>query len=320
MAMNSDALPSVMTTAEARRRGVLALLRNGTYVRVTRAVYVVAGVDPEHPDVRIAVAAAGLPAGVVIGGWAAARLHERGRTGKRDDATYFDGLDRSGRVHQPVLLLSDRATRLVATPYRRLVRSGVPVEERQRIGRRLVTSPMRTAFDLARLSTREDAVVGLDRLRALGLVDPWGLKQMFDDRPRWWGVDRARRALALSADGVESPQESVMRLVWREARLPVPVCNATILDDTGDVVARVDLLDTGVGLVGEYDGAVHASARRRSADAARQERLEALGLIVVRATAEDMSTERGRAAWRVRLRQAYERARASGGPGRWSVR
>lgn len=310
MLTTPDALPPVLTTAEARRRGVIALIRNGTYTRVSHGLHLVSGADETHPDVRIALATAGVAQRIVVGGWAAARLLERARAADRSESPCFDGWDRAGRQPAPVPLLSGPETRLVETPFRRLTRSIVPAEERVRVGKVSITSPLRTAFDLARLSGLEDAVIALDRLRALGLVDVPGLVELLDGRSRWLGVGGARTALALSADGVESPQESVLRLLWREAGLPVPLCNPTVVDESGDAVARVDLLDPDVGLVGEYDGAMHASAARRTADARRQERLEALGLTVIRATAEDVSTEPARAAWRQRVRRAHERARA----------
>lgn len=179
---------------------------------------------------------------------------------------------------------------------------------------------MRTAFDLARLGPLHDAVVAVDRLRALRLVTVDALAAVIDDRPGWRGAHQARRVLAFSTDRSESPQESALRVLWCESGLPRPVPNATVLDAQGRFVARVDLLDPDAGLVGEYDGAVHASSGRRSADAARRERLEQLGLTVVRATATDVLSDAGRAAWTARLLRAHARARTRAPPHRlWRV-
>jgi hypothetical protein len=314
-----DALPAVMTTRQAAENGALALLRNGTYRRVGHGVYLVAGADRSDPDVRTAVATAGLPSGVVVGGWAAARVHER-RSLRRGETALFDGGDRARGGPAAVLLLAGRRTRLVDTPFRQLVRSPVPPDERCRVDGLVVTTPLRTAFDLARLAPLDEGVVALDRLRAISAIDPDALGRLVAERSRWQGGARARRALALSADGVESPQESVLRLLWIEAGLPRPRCNVSVFDAAGAFVGRVDLIDPALGLVGEYDGAVHAAAQRRSRDAERQERLEALGLVVVRATATDVLDGAGRHSWSARLRRAAARARVRTGPRLWTMR
>jgi hypothetical protein len=275
---------------------------------------------------------------VTLGGWAAARMHERAvlaaapatprrprhagpRRGGPGEAPWFDGWPIHGRGSGPlpVLLLAPPEVRLAAGPGRRLVRSRVLPGERVEMTGMPVTGPLRTAFDLARFGPHEDAVVGLDRLRALGLLDVGDLDVLLRERRRWSGVAAARRALALSADGVESPQESRMRLVWLAAGLPVPRCNAVVLDAAGGFVARVDVLDTSSGLVAEYDGAVHSGADRRSTDAVRQERLQTVGIEVLRATSADLATPTSRARWQARARAARARAMAWGPRARWQL-
>lgn len=323
-------LPAVLTRAAVVRAGRTADLRAG-FVRATHGVHVAAGVGLDDPDVRTSVAMARVPASVTLGGWAAARIHERtvladpvGATGASSSGVrlgpplvepVFDG---DGPAEEAaVLILAPPETRLARAPGRRLFRSRVGEGERVELDGTAVTTPLRTAFDLARLSAPTTAVIGLDRLRALGLLDAGDLLQLLDDRPRWLGVQAARRALHRSADGVESPQETRMRLLWTAAGLPVPLCNPDVLDDSGRFVARVDLLDAESGLVGEYDGAVHSSAMYRSGDAVRQERLESLGLVVVRATSADLATSTARDRWQQRLHQARRRAVARRSAGRW---
>jgi hypothetical protein len=289
-------------------------------------VHVVAVAAFHDPDIRIAVAAAGASSSVTVGGWAAARLHEKqvlARRGRGSPASgrnrrppdpggvQFDGVPAfPGRHAMPVLLLAPPEVRLTARPGQRLLRSRLASGERTQVDGIPVTTPVRTAFDLARTSDVDDAVAGLDRLRALGLLDVEELAGLVRGRPGWKGVVAARRALALSADGVESPQESRMRLVWLAAGLPVPLCNPVVLDADGRFVARVDVLDPSSGLVAEYDGAVHSAADRRSADADRQERLQAAGIEVLRATSTDLATPTSRARWQSRAVAARTRALA----------
>ena len=328
-------LPAVLSARDAAARGRRADLRAG-YVRAAHGVHVAAGAGIDDPDVRIAVAVTGAPDSVTLGGWAAARLHEREALRRRaadrrapgdarpasDEALLFDGAVVGGRPGdlRPVLLLAPPEVRLARRPGQRLLRSRVAPGERVALDGVAVTDGTRTAFDLARTSPPEDAVVGLDRLRALGLLRVEDLHALLRERSRWRGVPAARRALALSADGVESPQETRMRLAWLGAGLPAPLCNPEVLDDAGRFVARVDVLDPTSGLVAEYDGAVHAAADRRSADAARQERLQSLGIEVLRATSVDLATAEARARWQGRARAARGRAAHRLPSARWRLR
>ena len=312
-------MPAVVTTRWATERGRRSDVR-AAYVPVLRGVHAVVGSDLQDPDLRTAAVLAATPPGATLGGWAAARWHERaalaGR-GRVDDALELDGLLPSG-APQPVLVILPPGSRLSAVPGRAVVRARLDPGERQDVdGGGSVTAPLRTAFDVARASTRETAVVVLDRMRALGLVTADALGDEVERRAGWRGVRAARRAVELSADGVQSPQETRLRLLWVATGLPVPRCNAVLREPDGRFVARVDLLDPVSGLVGEYDGSTHASAARRSADARRQERLEALGLVVVRASAADLATPTARARWQARLATAHRRALRRGSARSW---
>lgn len=315
-------------------RDVAALDRRGDvragYVRVAHGVHVTAGVEMTDPDVRIAVAMAGAPASVTLGGWGAARLHERRATarsanGRRagprgpDLARVFDGTGSRPGELRPLLLLAPPEVRLARREGQRLLRSRVAPEERICLEGIVTTTVTRTAFDLARTSPCEEAVMALDRLRALGLLDVDDLHELVAQRSRWKGAAAARRALALSAEGVESPQETRMRLAWLEAGLPAPLCNAEVLDGGGGFVARVDVLDPTSGLAAEYDGAIHSAADRRSADADRQERLRAIGIEVLRATSVDLATPDARARWQRRARAARARAESRRSGAQWRI-
>lgn len=310
--------PHEATSAGLTRRQ----LEGPGFVRVRRGLYVPAGTSLDDVDTRVALVARSLPDGYVLGGWAAARIHERS-VAPPDDLVVFDGrlpeMEQSARVRLPVLVCASRPRRLRGAPDIRLFRSDLDPADVATVDGVAVTSPVRTAFDLARLWTTTPAVVALDRFRALGLVTAEQVAAAIERRKGWVGVARAREALALSDDGVESPRESMMRLLWLEAGLPQPVCNAEICDQRGRFVARVDLLDEAAGLVAEYDGAEHADAQRRWSDALRQERLEELGLVVVRANDPDVSSAAGRAQWRARVRAARVRASAWERPQSWTA-
>lgn len=323
--MPSDAiLPWVLDRAEAARLGIgPAGLKGAEFVTLRRGVRGLAGVGSATADERIAAVATQLPEHALLGGWSAARVHEV--LVSRGDLAVFDGSpqwEERGTVAARrsmlatgapadaarVVVVTDPASRVRFRRDVRVLRSVVPSDERCTRGDLTLTTPVRTAFDLARLLPTRSAVVGLDRLLNLRVVTTAELRALVLDRPGWVGIGSARHALELADGGAESPRESLLRLVWLEAGLPKPTCNAVVRDGVGAFVARVDLIDQASGLVGEYDGFWHSGSERRSDDARRSEALEALGLQLVRATASDIGGA-GEDAFRARLRRAYQRAR-----------
>lgn len=299
-------------------------LGSAVFQRARHGVYVPRSARLSDPDVRIAVAAAALPPTAVIGGWAAARLYELNRAGEGVDEglTVFDGFTAwppGRRELDPLLVCAPRSARIARGPTTRVFRSDFDDDETLVLDGFRITSPTRTAFDIARLSIYENAVVALDRLRSLRLLDVEALTEMISVRRYWTGVARARRAVRDSADRVESPRESMLRMMWLDTGLGIPITNPVIRTADGEFVARVDLLDPEVGIVGEYDGEHHASAARRSDDARRQEFLHDVGLRVIRATSTDLGTTTARSSWQGRLRRLYATTRREGRRRGWIV-
>lgn len=318
-------LPWVVVRGDAREIGVCErTIRGSAFEQVRRGVWVPTGTDVSAPDVRIAAVARQLPPHAVIGGWSAARVHER--AARTDDLEVFDGgptweepttasrtarpTERARRSGARVVVCAPPTSRLTLREDVRVFRSVVPAEDACTIGGLRLTTPLRTAFDLARLLPPTSAVIGLDRLLHMRLVSADEVLAVVRERRGWRGLARARSALSLADGGAESPQESLLRLLWVGAGLPRPRCNVVIRHLDRRFVARVDLLDDAAGVVGEYDGAYHAGSARRSDDARRQGELERVGLVVVRATGHDVDHQRRREAWQERLRLAYRTAAA----------
>jgi hypothetical protein len=313
VALSSLCEPMPFHRREAAAAGISRrTLRGPEFERRRRAVYCATASNPCVPRFRIAEVCADLPDGAVVGGWAAAWLHLAAgprphRAARPDLASFFTGLAADGSL-RPLLLCAPPETRIARRAGVQVFRSAVPDSERSEVAGFPLTTPTRTAFDLARLFSWEKAVVALDLLRSgLGL-DLESLQALCGERRGWRGVNQVRRALQASEAGVESPQETRLRLAWAAIGLPRPACNVGVGTVAGVFVARVDLLDVRAGVVGEYDGVVHAASAARRADAVRQERLEDLGLVVVRATADDLRTRADRLAWCRRLVAAYRRA------------
>lgn len=111
--------------------------------------------------------------------------------------------------------------------------------------------------------------------------------------------------------------ETKLRLVWGlDAGLPAPLCNKAIFDLHGRHLGTVDLLDPVAGVVGEYDGAEHGSAARRSRDAERTDLFRRVGLEQFTVVGRDLH----RTALVVdRMRCTRQRALASTEPARWTL-
>ncbi|TLG03480.1 hypothetical protein FEK35_21300 [Nocardia cyriacigeorgica] len=164
-----------------------------------------------------------------------------------------------------------------------------------RAGGLAVTSAARTVVDLARSVPFAHAVVIGDGALHAGLTTRRALEdQLMRARGRP-GCPAARRAIQFLDSRSESPGESLSRIVIDRAGLPRPEQQATVLDDRGRFVARVDFLFPDRGVIGEFDGMVkYRTGRRPSeetviAEKVREDALRSLGWLVVRWTWSDLT-------------------------------
>lgn len=124
-----------------------------------------------------------------------------------------------------------------------------------------VTTPARTAFDLARHHPRDRAVARLDALmnaRPFSVEDVLLLAQRHRGAR---GLRRLRAALPLVDGGAESPKETWLRLLFIDAGLPRPTTQYVICDEHGNYVRRVDLCWEEFRVGAEYDGEQHLTSR-----------------------------------------------------------
>lgn len=150
-----------------------------------------------------------------------------------------------------------------------------------------VTSVERTVVDLARkLPLARAVVLGDAALRDRTTADRLAVQLERAKGSR--GCPAARRAVAQFDGRAESPGESLSRLVMREAGLPPPQLQATILDGWGEFVGRVDFLFPERGVIGEFDGLVKYRGGSPETtvikEKVREDALRALGWLVVRWT------------------------------------
>jgi hypothetical protein len=251
-----------------------------------------------------------LPEGGAIGGWAALRLQRGG---------FFDGLADDGRTLRPVPLMVPPSTSLRSRTGDIVIREHLRREDVVRVHGIACLTAGRAAVDEARRAPDlHAAVVVFDMALVAHLTTRAQLAAQLARRAGARGAPQAARALELADDRSLSPQETRMRLVWvLDAGLPTPLCNWHVYDAQRRFIGMPDLLDPVLGVVGEYDGAGHADAARRSRDATRAEAFRGVGLehfTVVSVDRDDI------AALTAKMRAAVSRARASLAPRTWQLR
>lgn len=144
-----------------------------------------------------------------------------------------------------------------------------------------LTSPLRTCFDLMRERRLVEAVVVADAFLFATGLPPVLLSTYVADRRRWPGVREARIAVGLARQGVRSPGETRLRMVYVLAGLPEPWVNVPVLDGRGVLLGTPDLLARDEPVAMEYDGGYHDEEDQPFADRRRQNRLTSLGSLAL---------------------------------------
>jgi hypothetical protein len=148
-----------------------------------------------------------------------------------------------------------------------------------------VTTPERTAFDIARHLPRELAVAHLDALARATGVDASRAILLGDRYPRARGFPRARIALSLMDGGAQSPQETRLRLVLIDDGLPPPRTQIMVTDGQNRAFIDMGYDDPRVGF--DYEGSHHSLMRDQYVhDIGRAELIEREGWIDIRVVAE----------------------------------
>jgi hypothetical protein len=171
-------------------------------------------------------------------------------------------------------------------------RSGIIVREERIgadeitcIGELFVTTPARTALDLARHLPRDAAVAHLDALgRATG-VRPEQVHELAARYRGARGIRRARESLALMDSGAQSPRETRLRLMLIDAGIPAPQTQVRISDGVTEAFLDMGYDEPKVGL--DYEGSHHSVERRQYVrDIGRTEFIESQGWIDIKVVAE----------------------------------
>jgi very-short-patch-repair endonuclease len=254
-----------ITTAAARAVGVAPndltdLVKQGVLVRPFRGVYLPADIAAD-PEGRARAVGQLLPDGAALAREAAAWLH---------------GVDvrPPERYRAAPLLECVSDSQLLLNPVRRPELDGylaeLPAGDVVTVHGVPVTSPARTALDLARYTERYMGLAALDMFSHRGLVslDEVAERVRALKGHRW--IARARALLALADPRAELPGESWMRLRIHEAGLPVPDLQIRLRDEVGRLVYRLDMGYDECMVALEYDGEQH---HRTTAEQSRHDDL-----------------------------------------------
>lgn len=191
------------------------------------------------------------------------------------------------------------------------------------------TSPARTLVDLARTASLTTAVIAADHALLKRLVTPAELALALVAAERCRGAAAARRALHFADGRSESAGEARTRLALHQCGLPTPVLQVRIYAPDGTFLGRVDLGYPELGVLIEFDGRVKYKRPLRPGqtpedvvieEKLREDRLRALGYVIVRFVWSDLDDPTSMAA---KINIALERGRivaASGGiTGTWTA-
>jgi hypothetical protein len=208
----------------------------------------------------------------VIGGHAAAELH---------------GASCGPRTAPVDLIVGRRRVR--PRPGLRIHQDVLAPDEVVAVGDLLVTTELRTAWDLVRRLDGTEGVVALDALARVGAFDPTELLARAKLHPRTRGVRRVPGAVARADPRSASPPETRMRLGLDAEGVPAGVPQLEVLDARGRFVGYVDLGWEEAKVAAEYQGDHHRTDREQwMRDQARFAGLAGAGWLVLPCTALDL--------------------------------
>ncbi len=165
----------------------------------------------------------------------------------------------------------------------------IPDDEITRIEGMAVTTPARTALDIASREPFGSAVAALDALARATRLDMADVKRLAQRYPGRRGIRQARRVVDMVDPGAESPPETWLRLLFIRAGFPRPTTQIPVHNDYGVLIAVIDLGWDDVKIGADYDGAHHWMDRRRfTEDIRRAENINEQGWIHLRVTAHDV--------------------------------
>jgi hypothetical protein len=150
-----------------------------------------------------------------------------------------------------------------------------------------VTTPARTAVDLACRYPIDTAIIAIDSLaRATRLKLP-EIELAAERHSGRHGLKRARKAIQLVDPGAESPRETRLRLLIIGAGYPPPETQITVYNEYGAFIAEVDMGWRDLKIAVQYEGGHHRGPEQFAKDIRITREMTEAGWTVIRVTVRD---------------------------------
>jgi hypothetical protein len=249
-------------------------LRSRAWQRVLTGVYADSRLEVDH-NVKCRAAALVMPPRAAFCGLSAAWLY---------------GVEFASRA-APVEVVVPRHQKFGPIDGLKIHLEPVPPGDVVDVGGSRVTSPLRTAWDIATQKDLVTSVIVLDALLHAKVVDRTSLGTLAEKRRGTRGYRLADRAFGLSDGRAESFPESRTRIQLILEDIPAPVPQFEVYDADGTFIARVDMAWPQAKVALEYDGHWHAAADQMHRDRRRLNRLVAAGWTVLHVTSERLRSD-----------------------------
>lgn len=265
-------------------------LRGPRYVRLFPDVYARADQKIDYALVSRGAGLLAMPAGAVAG-WSAAELYGAS----------------CAPLNAPAEVLVVRSGRLRPRPGLLVHRDTVGPDELTELDGLTVTTPLRTAWDLARRLELVEAVVAVDRIANTARFAPDLVRYTSLRYPRARGNAQVAAVLAHADARSGSPAESRLRMLIVLAGLPRPQAQWVVPDPVSRTAVWLDLAypEHRIGI--EYEGAHHTERDAVLRDAGRYTRLVDAGWRIYRYTKHEIRDEPRRIVADIRRALAGER-------------
>jgi hypothetical protein len=245
-------IAGIATTRELLALGfsdgrIRTLVRRGDLFQVGRGVYADGPKARDllkFPDGRQLLELAAAVAGV---GPQAIVSHE--------SAAYLHSIDLLARPDHAASLTYPAQRGGTARAGIRLHAATVPAEQITTVVGLPVTTPARTAVDLARTLEFRAGVVTADSALHRKLATKPELQAVLATCPRWRGARRASEVIEFADGRSESPLESIARVAFSDCGLPRPELQVW-LGGTTEPIGRVDFYWRKYRTIAEVDGAL----------------------------------------------------------------
>ncbi len=197
-----------------------------------------------------------------------------------ESAGWVLGWDAFDRLPKPRLIMP------LAQSHRNGYRARLLADDIVLRGVLTVTSPLRTAWDIAARATYEQSVIAIDSALRSGQVTLQELTGYFDSAHRH-GAKAARAALDFADPLAGSVAESEARLLFQRGGLPAPESQYPVR--LGDKIGYLDFVWEEWRLAAEIDGfRYHSEDDAFQQDRTKQNGVQLGGLLVLRFTLRDV--------------------------------